>query len=187
MEAKRNCYKGTFFRSNTEIRWAQFFEFAGVRFEYEPEIKSTSLGGYIPDFYFRSLNTYVEIKGGKITEDEITKLKDVCEQEKATGFIISSFPKVYPYSSEPHLANCCIVIIRKGKVIPTSADSLYQCLRDLRIMMRLNDSANVGTLFEVGALFDYKRCEDLMPAQRKFEPVSDELLKHVKTLVKYIK
>ena len=75
MKAKMTDYKGVYFRSRLEARWCEFFENIGVRFEYEPEKQSTSIGGYIPDFYFRSLKTWVEIKGVKPTTDEITKLE----------------------------------------------------------------------------------------------------------------
>ena len=54
MKAKMSEFNGVYFRSRLEARWCEFFTSLGVSFEYEPETVETSLGGYIPDFYFSS-------------------------------------------------------------------------------------------------------------------------------------
>ena len=56
-------YNGYRFRSRLEARWAVFFDALGVKYEYEPEGYTLSDGqSYLPDFYLRSLNIYVEVK-----------------------------------------------------------------------------------------------------------------------------
>ena len=75
MKAKITEYKGTHFRSRLEVKWCKFFEYLGVTFEYEPKLEKTRLGGYVPDFYFKSLRTWIEIKGTNPTDEELTKIK----------------------------------------------------------------------------------------------------------------
>ena len=46
-------YKGYFFRSRLEARWAVFFDALGIKFEYESEGYDLGDGvWYLPDFYF---------------------------------------------------------------------------------------------------------------------------------------
>lgn len=58
-------YRGRWYRSRLEARWAAFFDLLGWDFEYEP----FDLAGWIPDFILpgmpnKSRNTLVEIKPG---------------------------------------------------------------------------------------------------------------------------
>jgi len=172
-------YKGVYFRSRLEARWCEFFEFLGVRFEYEPERQSTSIGGYIPDFYFRSLKTWVEIKGVKPTADEITKLEDVCMKTKKCGLIISGYPKVYPFGAEPHTSNCnCYFISNTGESIYISLDEMYQLVKEEKILYMLDKcqaSSMVG--INMNELFRYKNLE---AAKAKFKPNKYNLISTVK-------
>ena len=50
-------YKGYLFRSRLEARWAVFFDFCGVDYEYEPE--GYDLGNdqaYLPDFILHGVD-----------------------------------------------------------------------------------------------------------------------------------
>jgi hypothetical protein len=52
MNAIDTLYKGNFFRSRLEARWAVFFNTLGLRYEYEPEGFTDGKGSmYLPDFY----------------------------------------------------------------------------------------------------------------------------------------
>jgi len=55
-------YKGCFFRSRLEARWAVFFEKMGWNWRYEVEGFQLPSGNYLPDFYFPDLKIYAEVK-----------------------------------------------------------------------------------------------------------------------------
>jgi len=62
-------YKGIFYRSRLEARWAVFFEFMGIKFEYEPEGFTNGESRYLPDFFLSNVSlrgnpdgVYIEIK-----------------------------------------------------------------------------------------------------------------------------
>lgn len=59
-------YADTVFRSRLEARWALFFDYLGIAWEYEPE--GYRLGPdrdhwYLPDFRLSEIGTWVEVKG----------------------------------------------------------------------------------------------------------------------------
>lgn len=71
-------YKGITFRSQTEARWAVFFDRLGVEYLYEPEKIELSTGQiYIPDFYIKDFNAYFEVKPAddRIVSDECYKAR----------------------------------------------------------------------------------------------------------------
>lgn len=186
MQAKITEYKEVHFRSRLEVKWCKFFEYLGVTFEYEPELEKTSLGGYVPDFYFKSLKTWVEIKGTNPTEEEITKIKDVCKSTNKCGFIISGFPKVYASGIEPHLANAmCHFISSKGVSVRLSLDEVYQFVQDINILYALNSSDATGGLFCLNN--DLLRCLKLKPAKAKFKPSKYNMLHNTKALCEVFK
>lgn len=56
-------YKNQTYRSQTEARWAIFFEVIGISFSYEPEQFTLSNGSlYTPDFYLLDFSAYFEVK-----------------------------------------------------------------------------------------------------------------------------
>ena len=179
MKAKMTEYKGTYFRSRLEVRWCEFFEFLGVSFEYEPEKQSTSIGGYIPDFYFRSLKTWVEIKGIKPTPKEIIKLKDVCKATNKCGLIISGYPKTYPFSVEPHASNClCYFISTQGVSIQLSLDEIYQISKNTTVLHILNKcKPSSMVMMDISELHRYK---NLNPARAKFKTRNKNIIDSVK-------
>jgi len=85
IKAIQTQYKGYFFRSRLEARWAVFFDDLGVRYQYEPEgFDLDESGYYLPDFYLPDINggLWVEIKPVPPNDTEIDKLWALC---KATG------------------------------------------------------------------------------------------------------
>lgn len=69
-------YNGIQFRSRLEARWAIFFDYCGINWDYEPE--GFNLGNeiyYLPDFLLHDLtgriegNLFVEVKGTLTSED----------------------------------------------------------------------------------------------------------------------
>lgn len=183
MKAKMTEHDGVYFRSKLEARWCKFFEFLGVTFEYEPSNKSTSVGGYIPDFYFKSLKTWVEIKGVKPTLDEIIKLKDVCIKTNQSGFIISGYPSVYPFSYEPHTANCtCYFISKTGVGVEISLDEIYQISKNTRILHAL-EHCKPSSMIKVD-LYEWQRYAKLKPAKATFKANKTNFLTETKKVNK---
>lgn len=57
-------YSGVFFRSRLEARWAVYFDLCGMTWAYEPTIFDFPNGpSYLPDFWLRELEVWVEVKG----------------------------------------------------------------------------------------------------------------------------
>lgn len=58
-------YKGCFFRSRLEARWAVFLDKAGIKWQYEVEGYQLDSKWYLPDFYLPDWHCWLEIKGTK--------------------------------------------------------------------------------------------------------------------------
>jgi hypothetical protein len=55
-------YRGVLYRSRLEARWAVFFHHLNLDYSFEPEGFELPFSWYLPDFYVREWNAYVEIK-----------------------------------------------------------------------------------------------------------------------------
>ena len=65
LKAIETQYKGYRFRSRLEARWAVFFDALGLKWEYEGEgFDLGEEGYYLPDFYLKDWQCYIEIKPG---------------------------------------------------------------------------------------------------------------------------
>ena len=63
IETEYNGYK---FRSRLEARWAVFFDYLGISYEYEPEgFQMDDTTCYLPDFYIPEWDAYIEVKGNR--------------------------------------------------------------------------------------------------------------------------
>jgi hypothetical protein len=72
-------YKGYFFRSRLEARWAVFFDYLGIKWEYELEGFHLSNGEmYLPDFFLPNFcgekGMYVEVKPERIIDPKAQQL-----------------------------------------------------------------------------------------------------------------
>lgn len=77
-------YKGYRFRSRLEARWAVFFDYMGIRYEYEFEGFEIRLSPndepirYLPDFWFPEYKLFGEVKGadcrGQISPKDAEKM-----------------------------------------------------------------------------------------------------------------
>lgn len=76
LKAIETRYKGYRMRSRLEARWAVFLDTLGVRWEYEAEGYELShgRGRYLPDFWLEAQQTWLEIKPGVPSQDELLKL-----------------------------------------------------------------------------------------------------------------
>lgn len=75
IKAIETKYKGYRFRSRLEARWAVYFDSLGVDWEYEPEGFVLPNGEwYLPDFYIRNFDSWVEIKPASGDKEEMWQL-----------------------------------------------------------------------------------------------------------------
>lgn len=70
IKAIETRYNGYRFRSRLEARWAVFMDTLGVRYEYEVQGFNMNGLAYLPDFYLPDLNSWLEVKGVQITEND---------------------------------------------------------------------------------------------------------------------
>lgn len=66
-------YNGHTFRSIMEARWAVFFDYFGFRWDYEPVGFECGEEKYLPDFYIKDFDLYVEVKHTDGEETERAK------------------------------------------------------------------------------------------------------------------
>lgn len=75
-------YRGRFFRSRLEARYAIFFDKLGIRWQYEPEGFDLHGGSrYLPDFWIEQGGFFAEVKPSHLSFDG--KHRDFCNQ---TGY-----------------------------------------------------------------------------------------------------
>jgi len=62
-ESNHTCYyNGIKFRSKGEVRYAEWCDAIGLKWEYEPNVFKLPHCNYIPDFYLTDFDKWVEIK-----------------------------------------------------------------------------------------------------------------------------
>lgn len=95
MKAINTLYKGNYFRSRTEARWAVYFDALGVRWEYEKEGYDLGDGRYyLPDFWFPKHKMYGEVKGDEhISDDDMDKMKRLVIQSQKPLCLFIGIPR----------------------------------------------------------------------------------------------
>src|SRR5690242_16413266 len=90
IKAIETKYKGYRFRSRLEARWAIFFDHLALRWLYEHEGYELPSGRYLPDFWFPTLDIFVEIKGQKPKWDslEFSLCRELCYQSGKDVFVL---------------------------------------------------------------------------------------------------
>lgn len=80
MKALETFYNGIKYRSRLEARWAVYFDHLGIKYEYEPEGFTDSMGSnylpdfYLPDVYYRKTvkkGIYIEIKPSSYVDEQV--------------------------------------------------------------------------------------------------------------------
>lgn len=92
MKAIETKYRGRFYRSRTEARWAVVFDEAGLDFEYELQGYNLQGHRYLPDFWLTEPEWWVEIKGGTPTAKE---------RELARLLMLESGRNTYIFCGQP--------------------------------------------------------------------------------------
>ena len=73
LKAIETVYGGCRFRSRREARWAVFFDFLGIKWDYEEEGFDLNGVWYLPDFWLPDLCVWLEVKGSPPSYDEQEK------------------------------------------------------------------------------------------------------------------
>lgn len=106
LDAIETNYNGYRFRSRAEARWAVFFDFLGVEYEYEPEGFNLPSGKrYLPDFRVKCwglrgkiedepFDLWIEVKGVMTREDAFKIWDFVGDDYENPLLIVSSIPNV---------------------------------------------------------------------------------------------
>jgi len=93
IKAIETRYKSYRFRSRLEARWAVFFDALGLTWDYEPEGFETDAGWYLPDFFLKELNAWVEVKPQHLNEIEREKAFAVSSHTNAVLFHLNQIPE----------------------------------------------------------------------------------------------
>ncbi len=99
MKIIQTWYKGIFFRSRTEARWAKLFDCLDIEWEYEVEGFVLKDGiCYLPDFYLPIFEggMYVEVKG-KFTQEEKELCRDFCYESGKKILLAEGIPSTREY------------------------------------------------------------------------------------------
>jgi hypothetical protein len=112
IKAIETKYKGYRFRSRLEARWAVFFDALKLAWDYEPEGYELPtkkwmtddpkdpgievVHRYLPDFYIRDCEMFVEIKGSTPTPDEFGKCSELAQQSGKAVLVCWGLPYENP-------------------------------------------------------------------------------------------
>ncbi len=111
MKALETVYKGYRFRSRLEARWAVFFDAMGIAYEYEKQgYDLDELGWYLPDFWLRDGEVWVEIKPAGDQEHSkmaaaISKGKRLAEYTDSKFLLLAGNPYPGEYTAHYHAAS----------------------------------------------------------------------------------
>lgn len=99
--SKNTAYNGIVYRSRLEAFWARFFDLFKIEFKYEPKFFTFDNSvKYLPDFYIKNLETWIEIKGSEPTAFEIEKVIKLNISTKELVYIFSGFPDAKNFQSD---------------------------------------------------------------------------------------
>lgn len=84
IKAIETSFDGYLFRSRLEAKWAHSFKSIFNSYDYELEGFELKSGRYLPDFYIRELDLFVEIKPSfdVITEYDIRRYYDFSQEKR---------------------------------------------------------------------------------------------------------
>ena len=97
-------YNGYHFRSRLEARWAVFFDYLKVKYEYEREGFEINGMRYLPDFWLPEHDFWVEIKGKEPTSEERVKAALLAKGSRKNVFISVGNPWLQTHEIEEYHA-----------------------------------------------------------------------------------
>ena len=92
MQAIQTSYNGYRFRSRLEARWAVFLDALHAEWSYETEGFDLSGTWYLPDFWVRDWNAWLEIKGSTPSEEEEHKCELLADASGRNVLLLSGEP-----------------------------------------------------------------------------------------------
>lgn len=93
MKVLQTHYRGFYFRSRTEARWAVFMDSLEIPFEYEPEAYDLDGICYLPDFWLPDQDCFLEVKPNReATHEETVKAARLAIFTKKDVFISKGPP-----------------------------------------------------------------------------------------------
>jgi hypothetical protein len=95
LKAIETRYAGCRFRSRLEARWAVFFDFLNIKWEYEKEGFELPSGRYLPDFWLPMLNCWLEIKPKEPSATEARLCEELAEKGKYDVHCFCGLPPGY--------------------------------------------------------------------------------------------
>lgn len=76
-KAIQTHWNGYLFRSRLEARWAVFFDFLEIPYQYEKEGYELDRARYLPDFWLEDQKCWIEVKGQFPTPEEQRKARSL--------------------------------------------------------------------------------------------------------------
>ncbi len=92
IKAKPTKYCGVQFRSRTEAKYCMLFNMFDVPWTYEPRRFPLPSGSYLPDFFLKDLELWIEVKGIYPTEHERTLCEELQKVTKQSVAICYGWP-----------------------------------------------------------------------------------------------
>ena len=113
-------YNGELYLSQTEARWAAYFDATGIPAIHEPQTFSINIGLdtekyhlYTPDFVLPDHgNTFIEVKNGPIYMDGVLKARQLARGVGDGVLLLNSAPQKY---------ECVLFLSKFTKAISMSA------------------------------------------------------------------
>ncbi|MEW6326319.1 MAG: hypothetical protein AB1487_01800 [Thermodesulfobacteriota bacterium] len=99
VEAIETYYRGYKFRSRLEARWAVFFDYMGITFQYEPEGYKLPSGWYLPDFWLTQVNMWAEVKQNEFDRREYSLAFNLSKLTRFPCLMLVGEPDFKPYRS----------------------------------------------------------------------------------------
>jgi hypothetical protein len=99
MKAIETLYNGYKFRSRTEARWAVYFDFLGIEYEYELEGYDLDGIWYLPDFWLPQVNMWAEVKGQGFSDEEYELCQKLAEHTGYPCLLLDGPPKAKAYEA----------------------------------------------------------------------------------------
>lgn len=98
MKAINTKYKGYYFRSRLEAKWAVYFDSLGIKWEYEKEGYHFEDGtNYLCDFWLTDLQMWAEVKPKELTLEEMKKVENLVNGSQKPVLLLIGIPERKPY------------------------------------------------------------------------------------------
>lgn len=95
MQAIPTTYKGYRFRSRVEARWAVFLDALNADWTYESEGFDLDGTKYLPDFWVRDWDCWIEVKGAAASPEELQKCRLLADASKKRVLLLSGEPGMH--------------------------------------------------------------------------------------------